>query len=131
MTTTAALPDCSSGTDCLPISRLITSLSAPSCLTCGALLIGEREQGELLPVLLEDDVQGFETRAGRLHGDLERRGDSDELFRLDDLNRRAGHPSRDDVGATGRKHQDQHQPEQKTHPLMIPAGAAKRERAFG
>ena len=65
--------------------RLLADLAAdqqlvrPVLLDRGALLIGEREQRELLPVLLEDDVQGFEPGAGRLHGDLERRRDSDDL----------------------------------------------------
>ncbi len=111
--------------------RLLADLAAdhqpvsPVLLDLRALLIGEREQGELLPVLFEHDIQGFETRPWRLHGDLQRGRDSDELFRLVDLNRRAGHSSRDDVGAPGRKHHDQHQTEQKTHPLMIPAGTGK------
>ena len=91
-----------------PIGAVLTDLRA--------LLVGDREHGKLLAVLLDDDPEILDVRAGRLHFDFERGGDPDELFRLVDLDGRAGHPSTGDVGASGGEHQDQHQSEEKTHP---------------
>ena len=90
-----------------------------------ALLIRQREERELLAVLLEHDAEVFHVGAWRLHLDLERRGDAHDFFRLVDLDGRDGHPACSDERAARGEQQDQHQAEEKTHLLMIPAAAAK------
>ena len=115
VTTMRASPDCSSGMACLPISREIRTLSAPSCRICAPFGSASENSGTCLPPCSRTICRSSSLRAGRLDRHLEGTGDPDDLLRLVDLNGGSRHTPGIDECAPDREDGHQHETEQKSH----------------